>query len=73
LKDKYGPAIDDPDIDSIVATEETFSTAEEINRLRDERNLGPLKIIKSPNIYNIANELITSTMIRSKLYHQNKS
>jgi phosphopantetheine adenylyltransferase len=53
-----------------VVSEETTSVAKEINKLREEKGFCSLKIIKAPNIYNSDNELVSSTMIRSKLCGQ---
>lgn len=44
LNDPYGPTITD-DFDYLVVSPETHSVGYEINRIRSERNLKPLKII----------------------------
>lgn len=45
LDDPYGPTISDPDIDTIVVSEETLPRAIEINTIRTQRGLKPLNII----------------------------
>jgi pantetheine-phosphate adenylyltransferase len=45
LNDPYGPTINDPEIDTIVVSEETLPRAVEINMIRTEHGLKPLNII----------------------------
>ncbi len=45
LNDPYGPTINDPDIDTIIVSEETLPRAIEINMIRSEHGLKPLNII----------------------------
>ncbi|MGC8948674.1 MAG: phosphopantetheine adenylyltransferase [Thermoprotei archaeon] len=45
LNDPYGPTISDPDIDTIIVSEETLPRAIEINVIRTQHGLKPLNII----------------------------
>ena len=45
LEDRYGPSIDG-DFDAIVVSDDTLPAALEINKIRSERRLGKLEIIK---------------------------
>jgi pantetheine-phosphate adenylyltransferase len=44
IDDPYGPALTDEDVEVLVVSRETAFRAREINRLRRERGLKPLKI-----------------------------
>jgi len=44
LNDPYGPLIEDDDIEGVIVTEDTLSTAGESNKLRISRGLNPVKI-----------------------------
>jgi pantetheine-phosphate adenylyltransferase len=45
INDPYGPVLDDSMLDALVVSFETADMAKEINELRKERGLKPLKII----------------------------
>ncbi|MHA1754492.1 MAG: phosphopantetheine adenylyltransferase [Candidatus Odinarchaeia archaeon] len=64
LDDKYGPAIENSEIDAILVTKETLETAEEINLLRKQRNLKPIKIYVEKLILAEDGKEISSTRIR---------
>jgi cytidyltransferase-like protein len=44
LQDKWGPALLEADMEAIVVTEDTRASAQEINRLRSQKGLSPLRI-----------------------------
>ncbi|MFX1486251.1 MAG: phosphopantetheine adenylyltransferase [Promethearchaeota archaeon] len=48
LKDPYGPAISSQEIEAIVVTKETYARAEEINQIRIQRKIPPIKIVLIP-------------------------
>lgn len=64
LKDPYGSAITDPELDAIVVSEETEYRAREINEMREMRGLKPLKIIVVPMVLAGDGLPISSTRIR---------
>jgi pantetheine-phosphate adenylyltransferase len=64
LKDPYGPAIIDAELEAIVVSEETEGKAREINKIRLKRGLKPLKIVVIPQILAADGKPISSTRIR---------
>ncbi len=64
IHDKYGPTLEE-DFDIIVVSPETRKTAEEINRLREERGMKRMEILEIPLV--IGEDLlpISSSRIRS--------
>ena len=65
ITDIFGPAPHMPTLDAIVASEETKSTAEEINRMRVEKGLNPLEIHLVPLVLADDSCPISSTRIRN--------
>ncbi len=63
LNDLYGPTITD-DFDYLIVSPETHSVGYEINRIRSERNLKPLKIILVDYVLADDGFPISSTRIR---------
>jgi len=63
LDDVEGPAGTDPSIDAIVATEETFRNAAEINRSRIRRGLRPVAIEVVEPVLGPDGEPISSTKL----------
>ena len=47
IKDKYGPSVEE-EFDAIVVSPETVKTAEEINKIRKEKGMMPVKITQIP-------------------------
>jgi len=45
IDDSYGTAIRDPNLEGLVTSEETLSMAKEINTIRQDSGLSPLKLI----------------------------
>ncbi len=64
LEDAYGPSVVDSSMDAIVVSEETFERAIEINRIRSERGLRRLEIIKIPMVAAEDGGPLSSTRIR---------
>jgi inosine/xanthosine triphosphatase len=50
IEDPFSLAVDMDDLDAIVVSPETRTNAEEINRLRQERGLAPLQLVKVPYV-----------------------
>ncbi len=63
--DTVGPAADSEEFEAIVVTKETFSGAEKINSIREEKGLDKLDIIKVPLVPSDDGEPISSRRIRS--------
>lgn len=67
LDDPYGPAIELEELEAIVVSEETFSRALEINKIREKRGLRPLKIHKIPIVTGEDYKKISCRKIREGL------
>ncbi len=67
IHDRYGPALTDPYIEAIIATEETYPTAVEINKLRNLNGLDHLLILVVPFVYDEKGIIISSRRIRQQL------
>lgn len=73
LRDKWGPTILDADMEAIVVTEDTRSSAEEINKLRDQKRLRPLHVEIVKMILAEDGKPITTTRIhRGEIDRQGK-
>lgn len=66
LKDPFGPSITREELDTIVVSEETYQRALEINKIRSEKRLKPLKIITVPMVRDEGGTIISSSLIRIK-------
>lgn len=64
ITDPYGPAIEDESLQAIVVTSETEKTAQEINKLRNQREMPPLDIIRIPFVKAENGKPLTATRIR---------
>jgi pantetheine-phosphate adenylyltransferase len=64
IRDPYGPAISDPELEAIVVSPETRARAEEINRIRKEKGLKELEILEVPFVLAEDGKPISSTRIR---------
>ena len=64
LRDPYGPAIHDAELEAIVVSEETRRRAEEINKIRAKRGLEPLRVVVAPMVLAADGKPISSTRIR---------
>ena len=62
--DPYGIAVDMKDLEAIVVSKETKARAEEINEIRKNRGLLPLKIIEISMVLAYDGKPISSTRIR---------
>lgn len=67
LEDPYGPPINDPTYDSIIASQETYNGALKINEIREEKGYTPLVIIVIPMLMGKNGKQLSSTTIREKL------
>ena len=67
LKDPFGPAITDPDLEAHISSMETYKVALEINRRRIERGLNPLFLTIIPMVMDDQGERYSSTSIRGYL------
>jgi|Deesub1362A_J573_1020465.scaffolds.fasta_scaffold00057_18 pantetheine-phosphate adenylyltransferase len=64
LNDPYGIAVEDPEVDAIVVSEETLERAKEINQMRNEKGLKRLEVIVVPIVLAEDGKPISSTRIR---------
>jgi len=67
LNEPYGPPINEEEYEGIVVSQETYTTALKINKIREEKGFNPLIIIVIPIIKNNDNEKISSTEIRKRI------
>ena len=65
LSDPFGRSVKDADLDLILVTEETQTRLEELNRIRRERGLAPLKAVVLPLLLAEDSLPISSSRIRS--------
>lgn len=65
IEDKYGPAIEDPELESIFVTIDTIESAFEINKIRREKGLKVLEIVIVPMVIAECGGFISSSRIRS--------
>ena len=64
LNDRFGPAASGP-YDAILVSHDTHSTAEEINKLRRNHHLPPLRIIEQDMILSEDGQPLSSSRVRS--------
>jgi pantetheine-phosphate adenylyltransferase len=64
LEESYGPTIYNPEIDAIVVSMETKPTADEINKIRQQKGMKPLKIFIIEWVLADDGKPISSTRIR---------
>ena len=65
LEDKYGPAIEDKELEVIFVTINTLQSAIEINRIRKENGLNALEIVILPLVLAEDGKAISSARIRA--------
>jgi pantetheine-phosphate adenylyltransferase len=65
IEDKYGPAIEDRELESIFVTMDTIESAFEINKIRRERGLNTLEIVIVPMVAAEGGGFVSSSRIRS--------
>lgn len=63
IHDRYGLTLDE-DFDVIVVSEETFEVAREINRIRKEKGLKEIQIVKIPMVKGEDGKPISTSRIR---------
>ena len=61
------------EFDAIIGTEETFSTIQLINKIRNQKDLKSLKILIIPKVLSKSGELLSSSILRKKVENQVKS
>ncbi|MHA1953380.1 MAG: pantetheine-phosphate adenylyltransferase [Candidatus Heimdallarchaeaceae archaeon] len=67
IDDRYGFALNSPDAEGIVVTEETYPTAVDINKLRSMDNMDQLLILVIPFVFDDEGIIISSRRIRQQL------
>jgi len=67
LNDPYGPPIHEPDYEGLIASQETYEGALEINKIREQKGFDPLIIIIIPILRGKDKKKYSSTAIREKL------
>jgi len=67
LNDPYGPPIKEPEYEGLIASQETYSNALNLNEVREANGFKPLIIIIIPMIMGKNNQRLSSTAIREKL------
>lgn len=65
IDDKYGPAIEDPELESIFVTVNTIESAFEINMIRREKNLKTLEVVIVPMVVAECGGFISSSRVKS--------
>jgi pantetheine-phosphate adenylyltransferase len=63
INDRYGPAVDLPDLDVLVVSENTYHTGVEINQVREGKGLPPLELVTIPHVLADDGEPISSTRV----------
>lgn len=64
ISDPFGPAVDDSELEAIVASSETAGKAKELNKIRASKGLAPLEIIEIPFVLAEDGAPISSIRIR---------
>ncbi|NPD88473.1 MAG: pantetheine-phosphate adenylyltransferase [Asgard group archaeon] len=67
INDRYGFALNSPDAEGIVVTEETYPTAVDINKLRIMNTMDQLLILVIPFVFDEKGIIISSRRIRQQL------
>ncbi len=65
LHDSFGPSVTEAKADVIVVSNETLKTAQEINKIRENKGFLPLQICVVPFVKNKEGIIISSTYLRS--------
>jgi len=69
LKDPFGPAIEEPDLEAQICSQETYRGCMKINEIRMRKGLTPTKIIIIPLTLNSSGTKLSSTDIRTEILH----
>ena len=64
LENEFGPAVIDGNVQALVVSTETHHKGDILNKLRDEKNLKPVKIISVPMVLAEDGNRISTTRIR---------
>lgn len=70
ISDRFGPTLEE-EFDTIIVSQETTKTAEEINLIRKKKGKKPLKIIQIPMVFAKDDLPISSTRIHNKEIDKN--
>lgn len=65
LRDDFGPAVLEGSVEALVVSEETIGQGEILNKLRAQKNLGPVKIITVPMVLAKDGKRISTTRIKN--------
>jgi len=65
LENDFGPAVLEKDVEALVVSDETSNQGNILNKLRDERNLPPVKIITVPMFLAKDGTRISTTRIKN--------
>ena len=64
LEDDFGPAVLQGNVEALVVSEETIGKGEVLNKLRAQKNLGPVRIITVPMAHAKDGKRISTTRIK---------
>jgi pantetheine-phosphate adenylyltransferase len=67
LDNPYGPPINEPEYDGLIASQETFLNSVRLNELRVAKGFKPLIIVLIPMVMGKSDRRLSSTDIRAKL------
>ena len=65
LRDDFGPAVLEGTVEALVVSEETIGQGEILNKLRAQKNLGPVKIIAIPMVLAKDGKRISTSRIKN--------
>lgn len=63
IDDEFGPAVDIPDLEVLVVSENTHPTGVRLNEVRKERGMAPLRLVRIPHVMADDGLPISSTRI----------
>jgi pantetheine-phosphate adenylyltransferase len=63
LDDEFGPAVDIPDLEVLVVSENTLPTGVRLNEERERRGLAPLRLVTIPHVLAEDGRPISSTRV----------
>lgn len=72
LEDPFGPAVENPQIDAQICSQETYRGCIEINKIRRKRGIKPTKIVIVPLIRDSSGEKVSSTKIRTSIKNKRR-
>ena len=66
LDNDFGPAVVEGKVEALVVSEETAHQGQALNKLREDRNLGPVDVVVVPMVLAKDGKRISSTRIRNE-------